>query len=316
MTAFFAHEKRKVMVAVAFDERLEALLEAAEALCRHLQAPLRLTHVLEPLATLSRSVLATGLEAGPFALSAAWKSEALKNATARLGHLAKSLPPDLAVETSVVEGDPPRALARDAADAGVGVIVAGACRSGAGTGLATVVSLILEAEVPVLVMNDGARLRREGPGLTVLVADDFCDDRRAALAAGFALAEAWPRSTLVHTHVETYAHLADRPPKGDGEKEVASRVAAARAAAEDAVRTRAGAHAESLVAGGGHYRFEIVAGGVAAEIDRAAHAARADLVVFGQHRSVHRHAAHPGQMPFKLMLAQPRPVLVVPVEGG
>jgi nucleotide-binding universal stress UspA family protein len=313
----------KVVLAVAFDERLEGLLESALALCRRARASLRLVHVSDPW---TKSFLATAVESGPPDLVRTLKDEAVRVGRRRLGQLAATLPGDVDVETEVLGGDLVKTLAADAEANDASLIVVGAHTSGVGTalGVSTAVSLIAEARVPVMVLGDGVRFAPRGESLRVVVGDDFTELGASALRVGFALARLAPGGQLFHVHVEGYAELdelgARRSRRADGDGRPAALAAGVtpeqiefvHRQAEERMLDRCGDGPERLVALGGEYHLEIVSGQVADELERSAVAARADVCVFGQHRVFHRQDKRVGRVPFKSMLAQSRPVIVVP----
>ena len=133
------------------------------------------------------------------------------------------------------------------------MIIIGASSSGvAGTtlGFSTAVSLISESTVPVMVVNEGAELHPPGEGFRILVADDFSDTGADALAMGFTIARAVRGSTLIHTHVETYADL-QLVRRARGKVSQTVNVAPVEVStlirqAEDRMRTRAGQAADRL----------------------------------------------------------------------
>ncbi len=311
MLARFPSSKAKIGVAVSFDERLENVLAVAARLARLTGSRLRLIHVCDPW---TKSYLATAVEAGPSELVNVLKEESARVATRRVASLARTLGEN--VEVEVAAGDVVKCLADDAEAHGVGLIVVGASRGGAAStsmGFSTAVSLISEATVPVLVVNEDALLSPTQEGLSIVVADDFSDVAIEGLALGFALAQTVRGSTLVHAHVETYSDLhLFRKGKNPSTKVSPNQIAGLLQQAEEKLLARCGDRAGRLEADGGHYQMEVVAGSVPDELERTAVACRADLTIFGQHRVFHRRAMHVGQVPFKAMLSQNRPVIVVP----
>lgn len=310
MLARFPSSKAKIGVAVSFDERLEQVLTVAQRLGRMTGCSLRLIHVCDPW---TKSYLATAVEAGPPDLVNALKEESARIAGRRVTALARTLGDHC--EVAVAAGDVVKCLAEDAESNGVGLLVVGASKGGLAStsmGFSTAVSLISESTVPVLVVNEEACLELARDGLNIVVADDFSDVALEGLALGFALAQAVRGSTLVHAHVETYSDL-QLFRKGKAQAKVSpNQISGMLQSAEAKLLERCGDRAGRLEADGGHYQMEVVAGSVPDELERTAVACRADLTIFGQHRVFHRHAMQVGQVPFKAMLSQNRPVIVVP----
>jgi nucleotide-binding universal stress UspA family protein len=309
---------RKLLVAVAFDERLETLIRSAERYCQLTGAALRLTHVCDPWA---KSFLATVADKGALDLMAALKDEATRIAGRRLDALARSLDQSLKVETAVLSGDVAKSVAEDAEDNGASMIMVGSSRSGVtGTiqGFSTAISLVMESAVPVLVLNEKAEFCPKSDRPVIVACDDFTEVSSAALDVGFAVASSIEGSSLVHLHVESYgdmnAHGKLRDPKTNGAI-TPEQLEHMNRQAEEKMLERAGGRPAALEDKGGRYVLEIVTGSVPDEIERSAIAHRADLMILGQHKVFHRKSMHVGQVPYKAMLAQQRPVIVVPIQS-
>lgn len=310
MLARFPSSKAKIGVAVSFDERLEQVLSVAQNLARMTGCGLRLIHICDPW---TKSYLATAVEAGPPDLVNALKEESARIAGRRISALARTLGEHCEVE--VASGDVVKCLAEDADGHGVGLLVVGASRGGIAStsmGFSTAVSLIAESTVPVMVVNEDACLEPARAGLNIVVADDFSEVALEGLALGFALAQTVRGSTLVHAHVETYSDLQLFRKSKTQTKVSPNQISGMLQTAEAKLLERCGDRAGRLEADGGHYQMEVVAGAVPDELERTAVASRADLTIFGQHRVFHRQGMHVGQVPFKAMLSQRRPVIVVP----
>ncbi len=304
-----------ILVAIQLDDRLAEILKAAEALALMSGAPLRLVHVCDPW---TKSFLATAVEQGPMDLVEALKLEAVRSAARRLERISASLSSELKeVETEVLEGDVTRSLAQDAESSGARFILIGARRGGGAQttlGFSTAVSLIMEARVPVFVLNEAASLPYRSKGLRVVVADDFSEVASGALDLAFALALSVREAELTHLHVESFGETGPRARSGarNGRPLTPDDIVRAGESAEAQLAERAGSRRRELLSKGGRYHAEAVCGRVADEIERTACASRADVVIFGQHRVFHRETVHVGQVPFKTMLSQPRCVAVVP----
>lgn len=318
MRLMFPARLGKILVAVAFDERLNCMLKAAEATARRTGASLRLVHVCDPW---TKSYLAAAVEAGPQDLVQALKDETERVANQRLEAVRRSLPSDLTIETAVLSGEIVPSLIADTADNDVGLVIVGANRGGVGgtsIGFSTAVNLITEGTTPVMVMNEASILAPSTSAWTIVVADDFTDVSQAALELGFSMAEALPATSLIHLHVESFGELQQRGfrPKVKGLESEFTRERLTRTLqdAETKMLERAGQRPNGLELRGGSYRMETVFGGVPEEIERTACAANADLVIFGQHRLFHKQTKHAGQVPFKAMFMQARPVIVVPQQ--
>jgi len=308
---------KKLLVAASFDEHLEALLQSAENLARHTGASIRLLHVCDPWA---KSFLSSVADSGAMDLMGPLKEEAIRIATRRLDSIRRSLPGEIKVETQVVSGDVAKLIAEDASESGSNMILVGASKGGvAGTihGFSSAISLVMESSVPVMVVNKDAMFVPREKGATFLACDDFTDVSMAALDAGFSLAKAIKGSTLVHLHVESYGELPHHGKLKDPKTNAAitpEQLAIINRQVEDKMLERSADWPSKLESAGSRYELEIVSGNVPDEIDRSAIAHRADIVLFGQHKVFHRKSMHVGKVPYKVMLAQNRPVIVVPAE--
>ena len=317
MKQMFPVSHKKILVATSFDEHLEALLLSAENLALLTGAAIRLVHVCDPWA---KSFLSSVADAGATDLVGALKQESVHIASRRLDSIGRSFPKDIKIETRVVSGDVANLIASDAADSGCGLILVGASKGGvAGTiqGFSSAISLVMVSAVPVMVVNKDAMFIPHKKGPKFLVCDDFTEVAGAALDTGFSLTAAIKGSTLVHLHVESYgdlpSHLKLKDPKTNATI-TPEQLESINKQVEDKMLERAGDWPSKLESKGARYEMEIVSGNVPDEIDRSAIAHRADIVLFGQHKVFHRKSMHVGKVPYKVMLAQNRPVIVVPIE--
>lgn len=307
----------KLLVAVAFDERLESLVRSAEQYCLLTGATLRLIHVCDPWA---KSFLSTVADKGAVELMSALKDEATRIAGRRLDALSRTFDKSVRVETTVVTGDVAKAIATDAEESRSRMIMVGANRGGiSGTiqGFSTAISLVMESAVPVMVLNEKANFQPRNGRPVIMACDDFTEVSGAALALGFEIASSIERSSLVHLHVESYgdmnAHGKLRDPRTNGAISP-EQLEHLNRQAEEKMLERAGSRPAALEDSGRSYTLEIVSGTVPDEIDRSAVAHRADIMILGQHKVFHRKSMHVGQVPYKAMLAQHRAVIVVPIQ--
>ena len=127
MNEMFPKWDRQVMVAVAFDDRLETVVHSASELCRRSGAGLRLVHVCDPW---TKSLLAAQVDDGAGELVQVVKAETARVAARRLAALRGRLPPDLEVRTQVLAGEVVPSLAVAAQEGGAGIVVVGASARG------------------------------------------------------------------------------------------------------------------------------------------------------------------------------------------
>jgi nucleotide-binding universal stress UspA family protein len=299
----------RITAALAFDQALEPVVAHAVQVAQRFGAPLRLVHVLDPW---TRSYLAPAVEVASDDLVEAIRDDAVRQATQRLDGVRRRLPKILEVETSVLSGDLAGALAEDArvgASHGLNLLVIGSDAGVPGSqqrlGQSTAVSLLSEVDVPVMIV--GAHLPRPADEpWTVLVADDFFETSDVAHDWGFALAEARAGGGVVHVHVETF------PKPGKGSALSAEAIRSAAAMTERRLVERAGERAVRLERANGWYTAVATHGAVPDELERTARAWRTNVAVYGRHKVFHRRAMQAGHVPYKAMLSQGMPVIVVP----
>jgi hypothetical protein len=168
-----------------------------------------------------------------------------------------------------------------------------------------------------MVVNKEAMFFPHRKGATILACDDFTEVSGAALDVGFSLAAGIKGSTLVHLHVESYgdlpSHVKLKDPKTNASI-TPEQLEFINRQVEDKLLERAGEWPAKLESKGSRYEMEVVSGSVPDEINRSAVAHRADIVLFGQHKVFHRKSMHVGKVPYKVMLAQNRAGIGVPIE--
>jgi nucleotide-binding universal stress UspA family protein len=317
MKQTFPMVHKKILVATSFDEHLEALLQSAEHLSHLTGASVRLLHVCDPWA---KSFLSSVADAGATDLVDALKKEAMRIAANRLDSISRSFSKDVKVETKVVSGDVAKLIADDAKESGCGMILVGASKAGvSGTiqGFSSAISLVMESSVPIMVVNKEAMFDPKQKGPTLLACDDFTEVAGAALEVGFSLASSIKGSTLVHLHVESYGELPSHVKLRDSKTNSSitpEQLEHLNRVVESKMIERASDWPARLESKGSRYEMQIVTGNVPDEIERSAVASRADIVLFGQHKVFHRKSMHVGKVPYKVMLDQNRPVIVVPIE--
>lgn len=303
----------KILVATSFDERLEALVSAAEALSVRTGAPLKFLHVCEP-PVVSLGGISTRDEG--HALLAAIQEEKRQVATRRLSALCATLKRGLTVEFEAVIGEVVPCLVKACENGDVGFVMVGAARKDP-AGFSTAVNLLTEASCPVFVMNEAARFDSDQKSLRILLADDLSEASIGAVDFAMGLAHCVPGCQVTHLHVQsaTEIEILKKAHPTVGSLVTIDQWTASRRESEAQLLKRAGDSASQLEISGGRYQTEITAGHVFEEIQRSALAMRADLVVCGEHHVFHWPTMQSGQVPYRQMLAGPRPVVVVPQEA-
>jgi nucleotide-binding universal stress UspA family protein len=303
----------KILVATSFDERLEAQVSAAETLSLRTGAPVKFLHVCEPPVIALGGVTARDESHD---LMRAIQEERRQVATRRLQTLVSTLRRGLTLEFESVIGEVIPTLVKACEDEEVGLVIVGAARKDP-AGFSTAVNLLTETSCPVLVMNEAARLSGHEHGLRVLLADDLSDASMSAVDFALGLALYLPGCQLMHLHVQsaTEVEMLKKTHPSVGSLLTVDQWTASRRDAESMLIKRAGEAAHRLETSGGRYQAEVTAGHVFEEIQRSALAMRADLVICGEHHVFHWPTMQAGQVPYRQMLAGPRPVIVVPQAG-
>jgi nucleotide-binding universal stress UspA family protein len=294
-----------VTAAVAFDRTLDPVLAQSVQLAQRLGAKLRLVHVCDPW---TRSYLVPAVDAAPEELVQAIRADAMRQARQRLDGVRRRLPKTLEIETEVLTGELVSALceatAKRSGFPSILVVGSDAARR-ANVGQSTAVSLISDVEIPVMVVGDDLPAPTE-TAWAVLVADDVDETSTAALDWGFALAASRSGGGLVHVHVENLQKAAETGTLS------AETLVDATAETERRLVERAGARAAKLETAGGWYQAVATHGPVPDELERTARAWSAAVAVYGRHKVFHRRAMIAGHVPYKAMLSQGLPVIVVP----
>ncbi len=314
----FAH----IAVAVAFDRHAPDLVRMGAQIAARTGKRLCLIHSVEPWHE------APAPSRGSTHLSnvaQVMERNAAELAGARLRELRELLPPGLHVETHIVAGKPTEALGAEAARLGVALMIVGADLSQmryVPRGFSTALSLMVTSPVPLFVVDTASCSTLPADGWRLLVADDLGEQTSDAVQFAFDFAAATRATTLHHLHVNglslttlkagiaTAAVTAHTP--------IAATVSADEvhdallATLEERLSERAAPMRDYLEAAGGEYVSIVATGIVADEVERCVQDVRPDIVIFGRHQAYHHRPFFIGRLPFRAMLEQRRPVIVVP----
>jgi nucleotide-binding universal stress UspA family protein len=302
----------KILVAVAFDERLDGMIHAAEIMSLRTGAPLQLVHICEPPVVVGST---EGRHDEGHTLLSALQEEKHQVATRRLQALARTMRQGIPVDCEAVIGEVVPALVSLCETRDIGLVMIGAARRDP-AGLSTAVNLLTEVACPVMVLSDGVPLGCEQRPPRILLADDLSEASLSAVRFALGLACAIPGSQLTHLHVQSASEfeLLRKVHPSSGDLLTWDQWRIARREAEAQVLTRAGNNAALLEEAGGRYLSEVLSGHVHDEIQRSALSMRADLIICGEHHVFHWPTMQAGQVPYRQMLAGIRPVIVVPQD--
>lgn len=312
------------LVAVAFDDRKDTLIQSAVSLAKRCGLALKLIHAVEPPMYDSLAVETPTVVSIPTALiedTARQLRERRMEMSALVERLRKA---HIDVTGEVIEGDAVRMIISSAVNARANLIIT-ACHPPESrflpVGFNTALSLMHEAPLPVLVV--GRRpMDWEKATQRLLIADDLQTSTREATLKGFELASLFPKSNVRHVHVhgdfrealtDTWRDLKEKIP-GLKEKNTTP---------ESVWREEYEARLQALKRQSMPFRLQAEKAGVFIEPDirtgkvsEELHAViqefDPDLCIFGRHRVVRTKPFLIGRMPLRTMLEEERAVLIVP----
>lgn len=326
MSKRFEGDHPTVVVAVNADKHAENLVKIASSLCKRTGMRLRLVQVAEYW--VGRSWPREITLEGPLAEAiTVVENESMLVAQSHLRRLSEKVGGGIEVEVNVIAGYPADGIIADAVANHAVLIITGAAKGNhrfVPKGLSTALSLMSQAPVPVLVVQEGTEVDFEKSRFSMMVADDLSDHSEAAVLTAFDFATRIGQAKLEHIHVNC---LTEENLKISLESATAaSHLGMMRAfqgseiyqmamqTLEAKIRNRAPARKISFESAKGIYETKILTGDVASEIQKSVQVSNPDLLVFGRHRAFRRKPFLIGQVPFYAMLTHNKPVLVVPGE--
>ena len=322
----FRGDSRTVVLAVRADEGAQSLVDAAMQLCRRTGMKLRIVQVAEYW--IGRSWPRELTIEGPLAEAVdAVEGESIRMAEKHLRKMAESAGRGLEVETNVLSGNASECIIADALANRASLIITGAGRGShrfVPRGMSTALSLMADAPIPVLVIQEGCRPKFDMDGQVVLIADDLSEHSERAVLTGFDLATALGKTKVKHVHVNAISEenlrvalegVASASRSGQVRGISAGEIHELALKTLDAkLRQRAAGMKAVLEASSSEVSCHLRSGDVIDELNKAAEETKADFVVFGRHRAFRRKPFLIGQVPFYAMLSPDRPVLVVPAD--
>jgi nucleotide-binding universal stress UspA family protein len=185
-------------------------------------------------------------------------------------------------------------------------------------GLSTVLGLMADAPCPVLVLPQFKPGAWSKKSLKAVLADDLKPESDSGVLFAYEWASALGSTELLHAHVN---QMSKEDLKGalttaaaaahttEGAMSVDTVWAASMKSIEDKLKNRAPGRAHLLEARDGHVKTQLIQGEPIEAIFKLAEDAKADLMIFGRHRTWRRKPFAIGQLPFHAMLSSHRPVL-------
>jgi nucleotide-binding universal stress UspA family protein len=321
MTKRFMNPKGKILVPVNLDDTSAGLLRAAGQVARRAGLGLEVIHVSEYW--IGRTWPTEMMLGGPMGgLVTAVEDETIDAARHRLRQLVATHLPGFDVESEVLLGYPAESIRAHAVTIGAELMILGGAAEDykfVPKGLSTVLGLMADAPCPVLVLPRGNFGDWSKKSLTAVLADDLQPESDHAILVAYEITAALGQTELIHAHVNqmtkqdlktalTSAAAAAHTP--EGAMNVDTVWSAAMTSITDKLATRAPGRKHLIEARGGKVSTLLLQGEPTEAIIALAKERKADLLMFGRHRTWRRKPFAVGQMPFHSMLSAHRPVLV------
>ena len=324
MSRSFMEHREYITVAVAFDAHTMSLTELASNLCIATGKKLCLLHVVEPWADHPHSK-AFGEVDNLWNVTQAVETNARELALSRLGEVALSVPPEIAVKKVVVGGKSVDMICKEVESIGTCLLLVGGRHSSMKflpKGLSTALSLMVASPVPLLVIDTAKEFKFDTKGMRFLLSDDLSEHSETAVEFTFDLAAALRNSEIHHVHVNglsfesleaglnTAAATSHTPINSSAS--IDDVYSALLNSIDKKMNARALDQKDYLEASGGSYTSQVTTGNVSEEIQKVAERVKPDITVFGRHHTLHTKPFFIGRVPFRSMLNQSGPILIVP----
>jgi len=321
MTKRFMNPKGKILVPVNLDSTSGPILKAAGQLAKRTGMKLSVVHVSEYW--VGRSWPTEMMLGGPMGgLVTAVEDETMDVAREHLSKLVREHLPSLDVQTQVLLGYPAEAIRAHAITISAELIVVGGASEDykyVPRGLSTVLALMAEAPCPVLVLPKGKPGAWDKQNLKAVLADDLKPESDSGVMIAYEWAAALGSTELIHVHVNQMtkdglkeamvsAAAAAHTPEGAMDPETVW--TAALKSIEDKLKNRAPGRKHLIEARQGRVETKLLQGDPVDSVLKLAEDAKADMMIFGRHRTWRRKPFAVGQLPFHSMLRSHRPVLV------
>jgi nucleotide-binding universal stress UspA family protein len=321
MTKKFMNPNSKILVPVNLDASSGPILKAAGQIAKRTGLGLSVVHVSEYW--VGRSWPTEMMLGGPMGgLVTTVETETMDVAKERLQKLIKDNLPGVTVDSKVLLGYPAEAIRAQAVTTGAELIILGGAAEDyryVPSGLSTVLALMAEAPCPVLVLPKGATGNWDAKTLKAVLADDLKPESDTGVLVAYEWAAALGSTELFHVHANqmtkegikeamVLAAAAAHTPEGAMDPE--SVWTAAMRSIEEKLKTRAPGRKHLLEARGGKVETKLLQGDPVESILKFADDIKADMLLFGRHRTWRRKPFAIGQLPFHSMLKSRRPVLI------
>lgn len=321
MTNRFMNPNGKILVPVNLDETAAPNMKAAAQIAKRTGLKLEIVHVNEYW--VGRTWPAEMMFGGPVTgMISSVEDDAIAGAKASLSLLVKKNLPGMDIPCTVLLGYPAESIRAHAVAIGAELIILGGTADDyrfIPKGLSTLLSLMADAPCPVLVLPKGRVTNWESQSLKAIFSDDLQPQTESAVmvAYDFTAALGNIQLTLAHSNqmskdslktAMTTAAAASHAPTGAFDVDVIWN--AAMKSMDEKLMARASGHKKFLESRGGIAKFIILQGPPVESILNLANETKADVMIFGRHRTWRRKPFAIGQLPFHSMLRSQKPVLI------
>lgn len=313
---------RTLLVAVTFTEHTPRLVHAASQLGTVLGMDLKFVNVVE-------NIFAKMVGIDPYMIDAEMinklDSDALIRAESRLKEVASLVPKNLKVDVkAVLSKGIPESILEEARESHATMIL---CGAGSGnyryvpSGFSTALSLMANAEIPVMTLRQDVPFDFQREGLRILVADDLRDSGACAIHYALKLDSFSRSASIRHVYVgevsaRWYASMFEKilPENLRTSATVESKALSEALHTKFSHRLAERFERARAVSDGGAVKYApiVLEGDVVEELGRQSAIFKPHMIVFGRHASVHQKPFAIGSVPFKVMLQQMFPIVVVP----
>jgi nucleotide-binding universal stress UspA family protein len=321
MTKRFMNPKGKILVPVAFDDSAADVLKAAGQIAKRTGLSLSVVHVSEYW--VGRSWPTEMMMGGPMGgLVSAIEDESMILASSQLKELVAKNLPGHKVTSEVLLGYPADSIRAHAVTMGAELIILGGTAGDykfVPRGLSTVLGLMSEAPCPVLVIPKGSKTDWSTTRLHAVMADDLQPESDNAILIGYEWVTALGQVQLTHIHVnqlqkadlkEALSSASAASHAKQGLLDTETVWTAAMKSIQEKLNSRAPGRKTLLESRGGSVETQIIQGDPVDAVLKTAVDRKADLMIFGRHRTWRRKPFAIGQLPFHAMLKSGRPVLI------
>ncbi len=314
----------RITVAVGFDDQTPSLVESAVSFARKFDYQLRFVNVIEGPEFDPMAIDMPGFYSVPPVIRIS--EEHLKaDRQDQMRRLLDGIDPEVRAGGYILHGDGPQVLIADAVSANSSAIMT-ACNIESyhlmPSGFSMALTLMHEAPLPVIVVSKEARLDFTDSDFKILVADDLLDSNREVVRKAYELASAVNSGHVRHVHVhgdfremmrDTWMDVVEKnkflkagndTPDSLWAKEYNLRLEKMKKQGEPF----SGAAEENGV----DIKFDIRTGKVADEVHSVIEEFKPNLIFYGRHKFWRAKPFLIGRMPFRSMLQEKKPVMMIP----